>query len=96
MQFQYALELIKLGPALFIFMELLEPLLWNYVVIDRASDRQAMRYENGRKIDEFDFIIGERDGTKRIFYSLMLLNLNLEINQDFPFSWGRVSRMSVS
>lgn len=54
---QFISQFLVLGPALFIFMELLEILLAKYVILDLTKDAKEMQFEPN--IDNFDFIIGE-------------------------------------
>jgi hypothetical protein len=50
-------QFLKLGPAMFFFMELLELMLGKFVHLDFKNDARKMRTES--KIDQFDFIIGK-------------------------------------
>jgi hypothetical protein len=49
-------QIINIGPVLFIFMELLEPLLQDFVMMDKMFDKARMFVEP--KVTTFDFIIG--------------------------------------
>jgi len=50
-------RLFQLGPILFVFMEILEPLLLKFVKWDKYWDKIDMPQEPIR--DVFDFIIGK-------------------------------------
>lgn len=53
---RFLAEFIRLGPAMFIFMEVLELLLAKFVFMDLNNDEMDMAYEFN--IDSFDYIIG--------------------------------------